>query len=191
MGNLTEGDWGCTVLGASCGQDDKEQLVVRVNVRIDDGPDKGRSCTYEDTINNKSAPYIARSLKAAGWSGKLPLDETLTADVEAWVKETGGKSTVTIEHLEIKKGKQFDKWMANGAKPSERPIWAKVKALGRGPKPLSAVTKATSSDANDFMRRALEEQGGSAPPMDDVPPPDDNEIPFATTAWTRVNGGVL
>ncbi len=128
MANLTEGDWTCTVLGATTGMDDNEQIVVRINVKIDDGPDAGRSCTYEDTINPKSALYISRSCKAVGWRG-VHITETLTADVADWVEKTGGKSTVTVEHLIIKKGKNYDKWVTDGCK-GPQPIWAKVKATG-------------------------------------------------------------
>lgn len=176
MATLTEGDWACTVLGATVGMDDKEQLVVRVNVKIEDGPDKGKTCMYEDTISNKSAPYIARTCRAIGWKGAMPFEDTLVADVDAWVKETGGKTTVSIKHLDIKRGKAYDKWAAGGFE-GPGPVWAKVQGLGRGAKPLAAPNATAKKDANDFMRAAMADD---APPEDEVPHAavTDDQIPF-------------
>src|SRR6185312_1833587 len=104
MSLLAEGIWPCTVLSANAGQNDKGAPQVQINVRIDDGPSKGRQCTYEDQVNNKSAPYIGRSCKAVGWRGHSLV--SLHDDAVKWIAETGGKSTVEIKHLEIKTGKR-------------------------------------------------------------------------------------
>ena len=175
MAPKAEGMWPCTVLGATRGEDGG-QIVVRINVKIDDGPDKGKLATYEDTVNTKSSIYIARTCRAVGWSGRS-LD-TLTADVDAWIKATGGKSTVEVKHLPIKKGKKYDKWVADGCKKGEEPIWDKVQSLGRGPKPLAEPTKTTLSDADEAMRQALADDGVEVS-VDDVPhSADDDRLPF-------------
>jgi hypothetical protein len=171
---LAEGTWPCVVVSAEVGENDKNLIVARVNVKIDDGPSKGRACTYEDTVNAKSALYIRRSLVAVGWRGQDMA--TVKADCAAWIAKTGGKSTVQIKHLEIKNGKRAGE------------IWDKPNAIGSGPKPLSAPGGALS-DANEAMRKAAADDGG-APPEDDVPHPaatsatgkplGEDEIPFAT-----------
>lgn len=175
MANLSEGTWPCVVQSATYGEDDKHNMVVRINAKITDGPDKDRMVTYEDIVNVRSALYIGRSCRAVGWKGDEL--ETLRTDVDAWIKETGGASTAEIRHIEIKKGKQYDKWASNNFE-GPAPIWAKCNAIGRGPKPLSAPSGETLADANDAMRRAMQEDNGAAPPPDDVPPMDDDQIPF-------------
>ena len=179
MAPKAEGMWPCTVLGATRGEDGG-QIVVRINVKIDDGPDKGKLATYEDAVNPKSSIYIARSCRAVGWSGRT-LD-TLAEDVAAWVKATGGKSTVEIKHILIKKGKKYDKWVEDGRR-GDQPVWDKVQSLGRGPKPLAEPTPTAKNDADDYMRQALADDGVQVPdepPLDDVPHaaanPDD--LPF-------------
>jgi hypothetical protein len=122
-------------------------------------------------------------------------------DVAAWIAKTGGKSTVQIRYVDIKKGKKYDAyiddhaaWVRDGrpaGKEPQPPIWDKVQAIGSGPKPLAKPSATASQDANEYLARALADEG-SAPSHDDVPPPsDDDRIPFATSRWTRVNGGVL
>jgi hypothetical protein len=176
MANLSEGTWPCLVQGATYGEDDKRNMVVRINVKITEGPDAGRAVTYEDTVNAKSALYIGRSCKAVGWKGDDL--ETLREDVDAWVKETGGASSAEIRHIEIKKGKQFDKWV-DGGQRGPAPIWAKCNSIGRGPRPLAAPSAETLADAKDAMRRAMAEDGGGA--TDDGPSDD---IPFISCSMT-------
>lgn len=161
MAPKAEGIWPCTVLGATYGEDDRHLLVVRINAKITDGPDKGKMCTYEDQVNTRSAIYIARSCKAVGWAGKTLT--TLAADCQAWIEKTGGASTVEIRHLEIKNGKRAGE------------IWDKVNSIGRGPKPIAPPSRDVMADAEEAMRKALAEDGNA-----DEPPPD--EAPHAASA---------
>jgi len=173
MGEPAEGIWKCVVLGGEAAANDKDIMCVRINAQIDEGPDKGRRVTYEDQVNNKSARYIAQSARAVGWTGDSL--KTFRDDVDAWVKRTGGVSTVEIKHIEIKTGKNAGK------------IWGKANSIGRGPRPLKAPSRETIDDADDAMRRALAGEGASyppdtgdrgAPPPDDIPPPGEDDIPF-------------
>lgn len=164
MSEPAEGIWKCNVLGGEAAADDKDVMRVRINVEIAEGPDKGRKVTYEDQINNKSAKYIAQSAKAVGWRGGR-LEDTFRGDVDAWIKSTGGVSTVEIKHLEIKSGKNAGK------------IWGKPNSIGRGPKPLKAPSRASADDADEAMRAALAEAGGGGG-YDDAPPPGDDDLPF-------------
>lgn len=167
---LSEGIFPCRVIDGFFGVDDKNSPIARINVVITDGPDKGKHCTYEDQVNGKSALYVGRSLRAAGWKGvKL---ETTKADVAEWVEKTGGASTVEIKHIEIKNGKRAGE------------TWAKPNSIGRGPRPLAAASGELLTDANDAMRRAMEADGAAwpsddqSPPASDAPPVDDSDIPF-------------
>lgn len=185
MSLLSEGTWPCTVLSASAGEEVDQAgnptgvIRARIAVKIDDGPSKGRTCTYEDEVNAKSSIYVGRSLTAVGWKGKTNGGDltTVAADCESWIKETGGKSTVEVRHIPIKKGKKFDKWIADGQKGAG-PIWDKVNAIGGGPRALAQPSKTALADARDAMRRAFADDGGAPPP--DGPQPDDDRIPFAT-----------
>lgn len=143
---MAEGIWSCVVLGATFGEDDKGSPQVQINVKIDDGPDKGRGCTYEDQVNVKSAPYIARSCKAVGWQGGDLL--TLKADCAKWIAATGGKSTVEIKHIQIKNGKRAGE------------VWDKPNSIGRGPRVLKDVSRSTLADANEAMQMAMEADRG-------------------------------
>lgn len=159
---LDEGFWTCTVLSATTGEN-KNSLNVQINVRIEDGPSAGRLCTYEDSVNAKSATYIQRSCKAVGWTGgKTGYDlKTLAADVDAWVAKTGGKSTVEVRHLDVKNG------------PNAGTVWAKVSSIGRGgPRVLGTPTAELLADANEAMRRAMADDVG------DETPTSTEDIPF-------------
>lgn len=177
------GIWPCIVLNGGVGEEtDKNgkktgKIMARVNVKFEDGPDKGRLVTYEDEVNAKSSLYVGRSLKAVGWKGG-PL-ASVAGDIADWVKNTGGKSTVEIKHIETKRGKRYDEWVEAGCPGGTPPIWAKANSLGRGPRALAAPSAEAMSDAEEQMRRAMAEDGNSTPPMDDVPPPtDEDSIPF-------------
>lgn len=183
---LAEGTWPCTVKWAKSGCDEKNVMNVQVRVRIDDGPSAGRECTYEDRVDNKSAPYVRRSLLAIGWSGKLL--RTVADDCASWITRTGGASTVEIKHIEIKNGKRAGK------------IWDKPNAIGRGgARELRAPDAASLADADEaLMRAAADDQGGGGGGYDDrdAPPPGDDD--FCTSSLSReprsiarVIGGVL
>jgi hypothetical protein len=177
MSLLSEGTWPCTVLSAGAGEEIDQAgnptgiIKARVNVRIDDGPSKGRTCTYEDAIDARSSVYVRRSLMACGWKGASLT--TVPGDVAAWVARTGGSSTVEIKHIEIKKGKRAGQ------------IWDKPNAIGRGPKPLAAPSASALGDADEAMRRAAADDGGGGPT--DGPDSANDDIPFITSA--RVSMG--
>ncbi len=174
----TEGIFGCTIINGKAGEADGV-LAVQITAQITDGPDKGQRCTYEDTVNAQSAKYVGWSCTAVGWKGEKL--ETLEKDIEAWIAKTGGASTVEIKHIEIKRGKAFEKWEASG-RTGPRPVWDKVAGIGRGAaKPLKAPSASTLKDANGYMREAMGDPGG--PPPDDVPHAgDSDDIPFLTCA---------
>lgn len=170
---LAAGNWPCVVLSADFGENDGSP-DVQINVRITDGPSAGRTCTYQDQVNGKSALYVLRSARAVGWEGKGIDLSTLKADCAAWIKKTGGATTVEIKHIELKRGRKYDAWVEGGRKGAA-PIWDKPNAIGRGAKPLAPPKAETLADANEAMRRAMEMEG-SAPA--DEPAPDDDRIPF-------------
>jgi hypothetical protein len=176
MSLLAEGTWPCTVLSAEAGEVDGI-IKARVNVKIEDGPSKGRTCTYEDNVDARSSIYVARSLTAVGWKGKTLA--SVKDDCATWITATGGKSTVEIKHIEIKKGKRAGQ------------IWDKPNSIGRGPKPLAAAGGEALSDADAAMRKALAEDGVGGGGNDEQPQRDPDDIPFITSSWLRVNGGVL
>lgn len=191
---LAEGIWPCTVLSGSAGESEDKPgvVVVRVNVKIDDGPSKGRMVTYEDELNAKSSLYIMRSMRAAGWKGKTVA--AFESDVDEWVKSTGGKSTVEVRHIEVKKGKKFDKWV-DGGRQGPAPIWDKVNSIGRGAKPLAAPKGEALSDADDLLRRAMQEEGSwnGGAPEDDAPHAatrDPDDIPFITCSASASLGEI-
>ncbi len=168
---LSEGIFPCRVIDGFFGEDDKKSPIARINVVITDGPDKGKHCTYEDQVNGKSALYVGRSLRAAGWKGEKL--ETTKADVAEWVAKTGGASTVEIKHIEIKNGKRAGE------------IWAKPNSIGRGPKPLVEAKGDTLADANEAMRRAMEADGfGDGGGSDAGEPRGEDDLPFITSAMT-------
>ncbi len=168
MTDIAAGYWPCKVLSASYGDNDKNIPVVRINAEITDGPGRGSRHTYDEQVNNKQAPYIARTCQAVGWAGHTL--STLKSDVDAWIKATGGESTLEIKHVEVKKG------------PKAGSIWAKVNSIGRGPKPLKESSRENLDDADAMMRAALADSGmrNGAPPADDIPPHGDDDIPFAS-----------
>lgn len=172
---IPAGIWPCVVTSAVFGDNDGSP-EVQISGRITDGPAKGRNFTYQDQVNGKSALYVGRSCKAVGWKEKNL--ETLKADVEEWIKKTGGATTVEIRHIEIKKGKKYDAWVAGGMQGSP-PVWDKPNAIGRGAKPLAPPKAETLADANEAMRRSMEAEGTA--PTD--APADDDSIPFLSCAF--------
>lgn len=181
---LAEGIWPCIIQSGSYGESDERPgvVVVRVVTRIDDGPSKGRMATYEEDVNAKSSLYVMRSMRAVGWAGK-----SLTSfadDCAKWIASTGGKSTVEIRHLEVKRGKKFDAW-ESGGRVGPPPVFDKVNSIGRGAKPLAAPKGDALADAEEILKRAMQEDGSweGGAPADDVPHAssgDSDDIPFAT-----------
>lgn len=166
MAEKAAGIFPCTVLSADAITINGSP-EVQISVKIDDGPDKGQMCTYEDQVNAKSALYVGRSCKAIGWAGKDL--KTLSDDCNAWIKATGGKSTVEIRHFEIKRGKKFDKWVNDGMR-GPAPIWDKVNSIGRaGARAGAPLDGSLLADANDAMRSAMAADTGND---------DDGNIPF-------------
>ncbi len=157
------GIFDCTVLGAKAGSDERGP-TVQITVQITSGPDAGQRATYEEVVDARSAKYAGYSMRAVGWKGGSL--RTIEADCAAWIERTGGKSTVEITHLEIKKGKNAGK------------IWDKVNGIGRGmARELPPVRNDHLADADAALREAM----GGAPPDDgysDAPPND--EVPFLT-----------
>jgi hypothetical protein len=176
MALKAEGIWPCIVLSGSYGESADPRRAgitsVQINVQIDAGPDKGKCCTYEDDVNARSALYIARSCQNAGWKGGPKGDDlnTLAADIEAWIKETGGKALVEIKHIPIKTGKRAGE------------IWDKVNGIRRGARPLKAASDTALADARDAIRAAREADGTAESAEDN--------IPHAATGTNGAVGGV-
>lgn len=167
-----EGIWECQVLGGKGGIADGVP-TVQINVQITEGPSAGQRCTYEDVVSNSTAKYVSWSLNAVGYKGR-DLKE-LEADIAAWIAKTGGKTTVEIKHLVLKKGKAYDKWV-EGGKQGPQPVWDKANGLGRGAaKPLSPLSGEALHDANAALREFM-----GSPPDDDIPHAGDTDgdIPF-------------
>ena len=171
MALKAEGIWPCTVISANYGEDPKREGVTRVQIcgTISDGPSKGQFFAYEDDVTGRSALYVMRSCKNVGWKGGPSGDDlnTLAADVDAWIKETGGKALVEIKHIPIRNGKRAGE------------IWDKPNSIRRGAAPLRAPSATALADARDAIRRAMEDEGIEPPPAtDNIPPPSDDDIPF-------------
>lgn len=167
MAILVEGIWKSKILGANFGLKKKDEASpdpglahVTVNIEFAEGPDKGRRGSYEDTVDGKSAAFIRKSLVAIGWKG-VTLN-SLKADVDAWVKETGGETTAEVKHLVRKK---------------DNSTFAKINSLGRKPQVLHEATtqdgRERLSDADEAMRQAMEADsatgGGSYGSDEDLP----------------------
>lgn len=151
---LAEGFWPCEVLSGEAGTVDGV-VKARINVRFTDGPNAGRPTTYEDRIDAKSSLYVMRSMTAVGWQGKGLA--TFADDVAAWIAKTGGKSTAEIKHIPTKKGT----------------IWDKCNRIGGGPRPMVAAAGEALNDAEEMLRKAMQDDG--LVPSDAV---DDDSIPF-------------
>jgi hypothetical protein len=170
MADIAEGFWPCKVIDGTYGDNDKGIPVVRINAEVTDGTHKGRRFTYDEIVNNKQAPYIAKTCKAVGWACRDLA--TLESDIAAWVAKTGGASTLEIKHWERKTG------------PKAGTTWVKVNSIGRGPRPLKASSAENRADANAALLAALadDQSGGGGPPPDDIPPAGDEDIPFITSS---------
>jgi len=189
MSQLEEGNFPFVVTSASYGADDRGVPIVQINGKFTEGPNSGRTTTYQDEINAKSALYVGRSCRAVGWKG-VEL-EMLAADTEVWIKATGGATTAEIRHIELKRGKKYDKWQNEHAKWFEAgrkgeepqpPIWDKCNSIGFGAKPLVTPKKDVTEDANAAMRRAMAEDapaGGAA--ASNAP---DDDLPFVVSCST-------
>lgn len=134
---IREGTWPARALSASSGADDKQYITARVNFEILDGPNKGDRITYNGRVDSRSAPYVAKDLKAVGWQGKN-LD-TLGTDVENAQPTT----VIEIVHKETKDGAR---------------TFPVVRSIGRGPKPLLQAKKQDWDDANSLLSAALDEE---------------------------------
>lgn len=169
-----EGIWECQVLSGKAGADGGVPNV-QINVQITEGPSAGQRCTYEDVVNASTAKYVGWSLSAVGYKGGSL--KNLEGDIAEWIAKTGGKTTVEIKHVAVKRGKAYDKWVADGQQgPS--PIWDKANGLGRGAaKPLAPLAGEALYDADAALRGFV----SSGAPQDGAPPQDDDN-PFISCA---------
>lgn len=154
---LAAGIWPAVVLNATYGETDKHAMNVQINIRFTDGPNKDRLATYEDEVNNKSAPYVVRSLKSIGWKG--PKLDTLADDVQKFIAATGGATTAEVKHIPIRNGKRAGE------------IWDKVNSIGRGPRVLKKPSSGTIAEVESVLASALAADSGD----DDA---NDDRIPF-------------
>ncbi len=144
---IKEGNWPARAISGASGTDDKQYITARVDFEILGGPDTGSRITYNGRVDARSAPYVAKDLKAVGW--KCRSLDTLAADVEAAQAVT----TIEVQHKQTKDGARS---------------FAVVRSIGRGPKPLAEPSKEDLDDANAQLRAALAADGEVAP-TDDIP----------------------
>lgn len=171
MAILVEGIWKAKVLNGNYGlykkdddkSDDPGLAKVTINVEFIDGPDKGRRASYERIVDGKSAAFVRKTIVAVGWKG-VTLN-SLKADIEAWIKETGGATTADVKEMTRK---------------SDNSKFSKVDSLGRKPQVLHEATtqdgRERLSDADEAMRQAMEADGASGGGGS-----NDEDIPFATS----------
>lgn len=190
MTDIAAGFWPCKVIDGFFGDVEVKPgrflPFVRITVEVTEGSHKGGRFTYEEEVNNKQAPYIARTAKAVGW--KCRTLETLAGDIASWVNETGGESTLEIKHIEFEDRKT--------GKPR---VWVKPNSIGRGPKPVRQASRENLDDANNALLSALagelpEDSRDGDQPMtarydsggapDDIPPAGDDDIPFCSLSMT-------
>lgn len=188
--SIAEGIWPCTVLYAASGAE-KGVPYVQIRVQIDAGPSAGNACTYEESIDARSAKWAGMSMRAVGWAGKTV--DSIASDCAAWIARTGGKTTAEIKHLLKKKGKDYDKWI-DGGQQGAQPVWDKVNSIGRRTeRQLEKLSGTALAEANEALARAMADSGGAPP--DDAPPPTDDDLPFVSTHEPHdiacVIGGVL
>lgn len=121
-------------LSGASGNDDKQYPTARVELEILAGPDAGQRITYNGRIDARSAPYVAKDLKAVGWKGKDI--NTLAVDVETTKAET----TIEIVHKQTKDGAR---------------TFPVVRSIGRGAKALAPMAQRDLADANALLSAAF------------------------------------
>ncbi len=152
MGLIKDGTFMARALSGAFGLDDKRYPTARIDFELIAGPDAGQRITYNGRVDNRSAPYVAKDLKSAGWKGKDL--ETLSADIDA----THVEVPIEIQHKETKDGAR---------------MFAVVRSIGRGAKPLVKANASDLKDANDALHNAM--AGESPVAVDDIV---DDSIPF-------------
>lgn len=148
---IAEGIWPAHVVGrATFGVDESttdlegnHPSIVRVNVEISDGPDKGKRMTYEERVTQDSRDFVIGSLLSVGWKGRT--FATVADDIVE-----GATTTVEVVHYQIKKGKRAGEW------------FAKARNLGRGPKKLGEASKHELAAADALL-------GNAGAQSDDLP----------------------
>ena len=135
---IAQGSFLARAVSGSFGLDSKGRHAARVEFELLAGPDAGQRITYTGLVNAKSAPYVGKDLKGAGW--KCVDLSSLEVDVKATHVET----QIDIEHKS-----------ANDPREPDR-VFAVVRSIGRGAMPLGKPSASDLADANEAMRAALE-----------------------------------
>lgn len=120
-------------LSGEFGADDKRYPTARVEFELLAGPSVGSRITYNGRIDARSAPYVEKDLKAAGWKGDSIT--TLAKDVEASHVEV----PIEIQHKQTKDGQR---------------TFAVVRSIGRGAKALAKPTPSDVNEVDDLFRSA-------------------------------------
>lgn len=132
---LSEGYWRVKVLGGGSGADDAGAIHARVNIEFLEGPNKGQRATYDERVDNRSAPYIVPCLKAAGWKGVTL--STLAADLKGEVE-----TVAQVVHKQTK---------------ADNRTFAMIRSIGRtGQKPLAEPTRDQLAGADEALAAAME-----------------------------------
>lgn len=130
---IKAGTFKAKAISGAFGVDDKQYATARVEFELTAGPDAGQRITYNGRIDARSAPYVARDLKAAGWVGKDL--STVGEDIE----RTHVEVPIVIEHKTTKDGaRQF----------------AVVRSIGSG-RQLEPAPRQELASANALMQQAL------------------------------------
>lgn len=138
-------------LDGSIGADTNKQTTAFVDFEILDGDNRGEKITYRGQVNERSAKYTARDLKAIGWKGKDLA--TLKDDIAATHIET----TIEIKHMNRKDG--------SGSFPVVRSI-GRTASGGNAPGPVAQTELA---NANALLRAALGDNEPVEANSDDIP----------------------
>jgi hypothetical protein len=135
---IAEGTHTCRVLSAKIGKGVDGSPTVEIRVEVTNGPSAGQRCEYVEKVNDSTAKFVEKSIRAVGWRGGSL--GGIEADCARWVKDTGGESMVTVKHLTVRNG------------PRAGQLFDKVQAIGRVERVLEPIDRAGLAEADAAMR---------------------------------------
>lgn len=129
--NIPEGNYQGQPTSYEFGVDGKGAAVVRITMKVADGPHAGQTAQFKNGFGEKAVKYTKRALIALGWSGKdinTAKDEIMTSP------RTVPMGIVIAEY--------------------EGRSWSSVRSIGAAGDPLKAADNSTLKDVNSWLAEA-------------------------------------
>lgn len=144
--NIPEGNYQGTPTSYEFGTDGKGAAVVRIVMKVAEGPYAGQTAQFKNGFGEKAVKYTKRALVALGWKGK----DINTAKDDIMTSPKTVPMQIVIAEYEDRK-------------------WSSVRSIGAFGEALKPVDATTAKDVNQWLAEVPDDQPASGGDRDRIP----------------------